>query len=237
MQTSMKRFVGMFIVLIGIMIFLSSLNIHTAVARFILPLVFTGIGLHFYKKNRRVVGAVFFGIAIILFLNINIFALFIAAVLIYYGYRMLNKKDKSKQTEGSVNSNNTHKMNDIGDTKIRRSLIGEYHLLNQRFELEDLTISHGIGDVKIDLTKAIISEGETVIVINGWIGDIDIYVPYDLDVAVHANVTIGDLEVLGDRQSGISRSLMTKTETYTTSSKKVKLVLSLLIGDIDVRYL
>ncbi|WP_165820796.1 cell wall-active antibiotics response protein LiaF [Pueribacillus theae] len=237
MRTSMKRFAGMVIVLIGIMIFINSLNVHTAIVRFILPLIFTGIGLYFYQRSSRVLAGVFIGIAIVLFLNINLFALFIAAVMMYFGYNMLKKQNTNdKKHEPSPNSEDSIE-NHVTDSSARRSLFGEFHMMNDRYELEDLTISHGIGDVKIDLTKAIIPAGETVLVVSGWIGDIDIYVPYDLDVSINASVTIGELEVFGNKQSGISRSLSKRTESYTSAEKKVKLILSLTIGDIDVRYL
>ncbi len=99
-----------------------------------------------------------------------------------------------------------------------------------------MSIRNGIGDIKIDLTKAIISDGETVIIIQGWIGDIDIYIPYDLDVSIQGIVTIGDLNVFESRQSGFNRTIECTTEDYKSSVRRVKIVLSLFIGDIDVRY-
>ena len=120
---------------------------------------------------------------------------------------------------------------------VKKSLVGEIHYTRARFELEDLTIQQGIGSVKIDLTKAIIQDGETVIIVNEWIGDIDIYVPYDLPVSVEASVILGDLKILGQSEGGVNRNISIRSEGYHEASKKVKLVLSLFIGDIDVRYL
>lgn len=57
-------------------------------------------------------------------------------------------------------------------------------MMKQPFDLNDLNVSGFIGDIKIDLSKAMIPEGESTIVISGVIGNVDIYVPSDLEVAV-----------------------------------------------------
>lgn len=121
--------------------------------------------------------------------------------------------------------------------KFRSSIVGDLHLINHRFELEDINLSSGIGDVKIDLSKAIIPEGESTIAISGLIGDVDIYVPYDLDVAVAGSVTLGDLKVLGHKQGGFNRQINMATRGYEQADRKVKISASIFIGDIDVRHL
>ncbi|MFV8826890.1 cell wall-active antibiotics response protein LiaF [Alkalihalobacterium sp. APHAB7] len=195
--------------------------------------------------------------------GVNITGIIIAVVFIYFGYKLLTGHEKTKDTES--NDNNLDKeidelvksvdelVEEVSFTKekpkleepvkkvhttpsFRSALIGDFRLLSDRYELQDMNIRNGIGDIKIDLSKAIIPEGETVIVIHGWIGDIDVYVPYDLDLSVQAMVTVGDLDILDSRQSGINRNIAVATKDYKQAPRRVKLVLSLLIGDIDVRY-
>lgn len=152
------------------------------------------------------------------------------------------KKEESRENplrdeeSGKKEEERTYQKKVVTSPSFRSSFIGDYTLLGERFELKDMNIRNGIGDIKIDLSKGIIPEGETVIIINGVIGDIDIYIPYDLDVSVQAVVTIGELNVLENRQSGINRNIFIETKEYKQSSRRVKLVLSLFIGDIDVRY-
>lgn len=116
------------------------------------------------------------------------------------------------------------------------SILGDFLLHNHRFELEDLVVNNGIGDVKIDLSKAIISPGETILDVRGWVGDVHIYVPYDLDVSISAKLGIGDLNVLGHEQSGLTRTFSTQSTEFELAPKRVRIILSLGIGDIDVRY-
>ncbi|MGN7471815.1 cell wall-active antibiotics response protein LiaF [Brevibacillus sp. SAFN-007a] len=119
----------------------------------------------------------------------------------------------------------------------RSSLIGDYHLTSGRFELGALHIWHGIGDVVIDLSRAVLMQEEALLVVEGWVGDVTIYVPVDLPVSVNAELSLGDLEVLSHRQGGINRSIMIRSDQYETAAQKVNLHISLLVGDIKVKYI
>lgn len=119
----------------------------------------------------------------------------------------------------------------------RSSLIGDFHLTSGRFELNELHIWHGIGDVVIDLSRAMVMQEEAFLTVDGWVGDVTIYVPVDMPVAVTAEVSLGDLEVFGHRQGGISRSVMVRSEQYEQAAQKVHLQISLLVGDIKVKYI
>lgn len=119
----------------------------------------------------------------------------------------------------------------------RSSLIGDFHLTSGRFELSHLHVWHGIGDVVIDLSRAMLVNQEARLSVDGWIGDVTIYVPVDLPVSVSAEVSVGDLEVFGHRQGGISRCVMVRSDHYDTAVNKVQLHISLLVGDIKVKYI
>ncbi|WP_400164746.1 cell wall-active antibiotics response protein LiaF [Brevibacillus sp. TJ4] len=119
----------------------------------------------------------------------------------------------------------------------RSSLIGDFHLTSGRFELHHMQIWHGIGDVVIDLSRAVLEQEEAMLSVEGWIGDVTIYVPVDLPVSVSADVSIGDLEVFGHRQGGISRSIILRSEQFDQALHKVHLHISLLVGDVKVKYI
>lgn len=119
----------------------------------------------------------------------------------------------------------------------RSSLIGDFYLTSGRFELESLYIWNGIGDVVIDLSRALIQEEDAFLVVKGWVGDVTIYVPVDLPVSVSAEVTLGDLDVFGHRQGGVSRCVVMRSENFEQAPQKVNINISLLVGDIDVKYI
>jgi len=119
----------------------------------------------------------------------------------------------------------------------RSSLIGDFHLTSGRFELSHLHIWHGVGNVVIDLSRAILMQQESLLVVDGWVGDVTVYVPVDMPVAITADVKLGDAEVFGHRQGGLNRYMVIRSEHYERAAQKVNLNISLIVGDIDVKYI
>ncbi|MFB4163752.1 cell wall-active antibiotics response protein LiaF [Alteribacillus sp. JSM 102045] len=154
---------------------------------------------------------------------------------------------ENEQTEKSYEKNITHaaetksaKRNGKNEPLITPSyknmFIGDYKLMKKRFALQDMNVKYGIADISIDFSKAIIDEGETVIVLHGGIGDVDLYVPYDLGISVQASATIGDMNILNHREEGFNKQLSFSTDHYKEADRKIKVIISVIIGDIDVRY-
>ncbi|MFB5663199.1 cell wall-active antibiotics response protein LiaF [Alteribacillus sp. HJP-4] len=159
-------------------------------------------------------------------------------------------KEKPSGTSGNITQATVKKRTEKKSTRPRAEhhnepivtpsqktmFIGDFKLMKKRFALQDMNVKYGIGDIKIDLSKAIYDEGETVLILHGGIGDIDLYVPYDMDIAIEASATIGDLNVLGHREEGFNKHVKIETEQYPYSARKVKVLISVIIGDVDVRY-
>ncbi len=261
-MSSMNSLIGAILILIGFIVLLTLIGIG---AMLIGPLIFIVLGIVFLKKKRRLIGIILLALGIVAFFNtvfhINLGTVLVAILFLYFGYRMLKRRDESDGPafqrdrrkrrgrdggsdwiDAEIERIKKHIHPDpepvtAGGPLFQRSFIGDLHLMHHRFVLEDMNIWHGIGDVKIDLSKAIIPEGETVLVINGWFGDVDIYIPYDLDVSVNATVTVGELDILDRRAAGVQRHLSVATKDYKLSTRRVKIIVSLFIGDINVRFL
>lgn len=118
----------------------------------------------------------------------------------------------------------------------KSGFIGDVHVGQDYFQLAPMNISHFIGDTVIDLTKAQIPYGETRINVSAFIGDVKIFVPDDMDIGVVAESSafIGDLKLFNQKQGGFMSSLTAESSYYGEASKKVKLVVSVFIGDIKV---
>lgn len=142
----------------------------------------------------------------------------LAFVFIYGGYRLV--RGGTKPAAGP-----------------RRTLVGAVHLMDRDYPWHDIDVTCGIADVKIDLSRAIIPPGEHQITIHGLVGDVAIYVPYDLDVAVAASVPVGRLTVLEAERKRFSRRRVVATGGYDAAASKVRISVSLAVGDIDVRCL
>ncbi|SFJ76736.1 cell wall-active antibiotics response protein LiaF [Thermoflavimicrobium dichotomicum] len=170
-----------------------------------------------YIRLSCFLGVILLALLLQLFMQVNAFGLLFSLLFFFVGFHLFRSGSKNRDRN--------------------KQWIGKFHRLESNYELQDLQISHGFTDVKLDLTKAMISEGEKQIMISGWIGDVNIYLPYDLEVSVDASVTLGKLEVLGREARGFRPHLETETPGYAMSKRKVKILVSVLFGDVSVRCL
>jgi lia operon protein LiaF len=217
-------------------------------------LILIGVGVVFLNNNLQLFDWRFdFG---------DIIQFFIPAFIIILGLRMLfrpNDADERKyeareacraaqearraERRGHRQQNNEHHQehyrhwNGSGNSAINRSnFIGDIHIGQEQWELQPMNVSHFIGDTEIDLTKAFISYGETKLNISSFIGDVKIYVPNDveLEVQVTASSFIGDIRAFERYEGGMLKNMVYATPTYPDAGKRIKLIISLFIGDIKV---
>ncbi|MFD2369184.1 cell wall-active antibiotics response protein LiaF [Brevibacillus sp. GCM10020057] len=258
-----KMLAGVLIILTGIGLLLDSLHIISFGLFDLWPMALVYFGLRLWGQQKRVGGGILICLGIIIALEIwfgigfhELFHVAIPALFIYFGFRLIRGKSRereahpgrvtyveqapeSKWTDGAARSDDpvfTIRGKALPKDS-RSSLIGDFHLTSGRFELGYLHVWHGIGNVVVDLSRAMLVQEEALLSVEGWIGDVTIYVPVDLPVAVLAELSVGDLEVFSNRQGGISRSIMIRSEHYDQAVQKVKLHISLLVGDIKVKYI
>lgn len=122
----------------------------------------------------------------------------------------------------------------------------EGYIINQNFmsnyawdqvpwTLRNTSIWHVIGEVDVDLSLALPEEKETVIYLQGVMGDIDLSIPEDYGVEIEAFVLFGRQKFGNDQKSGGLNRLVYQSPGYAGSEYKVKFVISYLIGDLDVK--
>lgn len=244
---------GFFILFIGIIILLNIAGIHVHGGS-IFAIFILFIGYQLLKRKKKVIGYIFIAFGSLILLSIfDLIGFIISIALIFYGYRMIRSKQKEEQIfESNIDNERIPKTDHVtgeGNTEEssytyrfltpqkKHTLIGSCLLTGSRWELRDLDIWYGIGEVKIDLSRANIPENKSTIIINGWIGDVDIFVPYDLDVSIIARVGVGEIKIFGNKESGLNRSTAVETNGYHKEIKRVEIVVNLFVGDIDVNYL
>lgn len=118
----------------------------------------------------------------------------------------------------------------------RSGFIGDIYLGQDYWELKPMNISHFIGDTVLDLTKAQIPPGETIVNISSFIGDVKVYLPNDYEIGVHvvSSAFVGDVAVLEHREGGIFKNMDIQTPYFPDTDKKIKLHVSTFIGDVRV---
>lgn len=122
----------------------------------------------------------------------------------------------------------------------------EGYIINQNFMsnfawdeepwmLRNTSIWHVIGEVDADLSLAIPETKETVVYLQGVMGDIDLSIPEDYGVEIEAFILLGKQQFGNDQKGGAMNRLVYRTPGYENSEYKAKFVISYLIGDLNVR--
>ena len=118
----------------------------------------------------------------------------------------------------------------------KNMMFGEQKTVEHTYEWNDVNIQTGVGDTVIDLSYTVLPKGETVIFIRNLIGNIQILVPYDVEISVHHSVLVGSVHVLdfqGSRQ--FNQNIHVQTANYDKQEQKIHIFTSLIVGNLEVR--
>lgn len=108
---------------------------------------------------------------------------------------------------------------------LKNMFVGNVRMMDHIYELEDINVQYGACDVEIDLTTAMIPEGETVIVIRGVVGNIRLYVPYDIELSLNHSVIVGVCSCQVMKRQGLTAML----HLEQSSIKRLLVVLKLFL--------
>lgn len=179
----------------------------------------------------------------LIFLFINVFSMmtlkfFLLAILIHLLIQFAQSKKDPKQIKPEFKepSINLHKETIVKkDPLFSNIFIGQQKTPEQVYEWNDINIQTGIGDTIIDLSYTVIPKGETVIFIRNFIGNVQVLVPYDVEVSVNHSGIVGAAKILEFKESKLfNQSLQLQTPGYEKSGQRIKILTSLLVGDIEV---
>ena len=116
----------------------------------------------------------------------------------------------------------------------RERFLGDMRIGRQEWELEDMELESWIGDLRLDLTQAHIGEGERAIGLFSLIGDVDIFVPRSLPVAVEVSNVIGKISLPGKKADGFFRWLSFTSTDYSLAQGRARIRVRSIIGDVNV---
>lgn len=104
------------------------------------------------------------------------------------------------------------------------------------YQWKDINIHGAFGDRIIDLSNTVLPNDTAVISIRHVIGNIEIYVPYEVEVSIHHSSVFGKAHILGKHHLKLmNKSIHYQTANYDTAYPRVKIITSLFSGDIEVK--
>ncbi len=91
------------------------------------------------------------------------------------------------------------------------------------------------GDIRVDCHQGGLADGEHHLSVSGVFGDATVILPPGAALDITAHTLAGDISVLDQKRSGFSPSVRITTPGFDSAPKRLRLTVSQVLGDIDVR--
>ena len=159
-------------------------------------------------------------------------------LLILWGLLILNRKREQQATSANEHYNSTYTNDSTrsvsNDTLRESNIFGSIFIANTSKDFKGGSVSSTFGDCFVDLSKSSFAEGEHILQVHSAFGKTTIVLPKDAAVLISASSTFGNLTILNEYKSGISSSIDTKSPTFDTSPRKMKIYITQVFGNARV---
>ncbi|MDF2723768.1 MAG: rane protein [Paenibacillus sp.] len=181
-------------------------------------LLFVALGIYKIRNSTGKVGYMMIGVGVVLFFSGH-FTFMLSIVLISLGLFYMQSKKQHR--------------NDAYSQK--QSFVESFKRDKEPWELKNTSMWNVVGEIYMDLSLVMLDQQETTVVLQGVFGDVDIIVPEYLGVSVNASALIGKIHADTEKETGLVNKLIWQSPNYESCDQKVKLVISYLVGDIDIK--
>lgn len=233
------------ILLVGIILLFLEISFFDGGLLFSLAIT---IGLTYFgrKSYSRKRGKIMFWFGLftttVTILNMMIFKFFLLAILAYViltFYQSKKNPDLIKPilVEPAILSEESGKEQVLKKGYLfQNKWFGRQKTPDYIYEWNDINIQGGIGDTIVDLSNTILPKGESVISIRSFIGNIQILVPYDIEISIHHSVAAGRADIFQNQEKMVFNQILSyQTADYQKAGQKIKIITSLITGDIEVK--
>ncbi|WP_099223185.1 cell wall-active antibiotics response protein LiaF [Listeria costaricensis] len=180
-------------------------------------------------KNRLFVAVVFLLLSVLLTTTFKL-GLVVAGIFAIIHYVNRKRAPQLLMVETKEPGTKTDKANHF----IRNQWFGNQRVLDVVYEWDDINVQTGIGDTIIDLGNTVLPTGESVIMIRSVSGKIRLLVPFDLGICLEHSAIFGNLQYDKISTSVQNNTVKVYSDNYETSARKVKIMTSVVFGDLEV---
>jgi lia operon protein LiaF len=191
---------------------------HTLGFSTVISILLIFLGLRSIRYGSAAKGYILVAIGVVMIIG-HFFVAIVAVILLSFGLYYL--KTRQVHWKGAY---------------VQKQKIIESIQWNKRaWSLQPMSLWNIIGEIKLDLGLAIWEEPEVTIILQGVIGDIDVIVPENVGILVTSSVIFGQIEIEMEKDAGVLNKMIWQSPNYHTSTNKVKLFVSYIIADVDVK--
>ncbi|HET7627947.1 MAG TPA: cell wall-active antibiotics response protein LiaF [Bacillales bacterium] len=193
--------------------------------------------LRLFSRGRR--GSLFWGLFLLLFgglLSLNRFGWIDFTfsmiwqlwpyLLVYFGVKMMagSRLHVTVKTSGKKHAKQTSAWHIVSDVTFNED----------NWLVEPIYRSTGVADYDFDFTRAFIQEKETPIELRGWVGDVKVIIPEDVEFSVDAKAAVGEIKV-GDRtEEGLLKQFHFQTSGYEEAERKLTFAFDFKVLDLRI---
>ena len=164
----------------------------------------------------------------------------LAGVVLYFVLHYFQSKNKPHQVIPVIEEPTPTEMNEEPIRKnkslFENVFIGRQKTPEHVYEWNDVFIQTGVGDTTIDLSNTVLPKGESFISVRNFIGNVQILVPYEMEVSIHHSVITGSTSIFQHQESRVFNQVLSyQTEQYGDAGQKIKIITSFVIGDLEVK--
>lgn len=199
----------------GLFLFLNKIVANPAV---IIAMFMILLGIYSIRSGPEKKGYILLTIGAFILLGSH-FTVILGLVLLSLGFFYL----KSRQIHGD------------GHIYQKSKIVASFKRDKEPWILRSMSLWYVIGELNLDFSLAIPEEKEVTLVLQGILGDIDMIVPEEMGLSVESSVLFGQLDVGLERESGVMNKIHWQSPNYATAEQRVKLIVSYIVGDIDIK--
>ncbi len=118
--------------------------------------------------------------------------------------------------------------------RFKRPWIGNQRFGNDTYEWNDINISIVYGDTIIDLGNTLLPKEDNVVIVRKGFGKTRILVPTGVGVMLEHSAMIGEAQFENEHYRLKNESIKVFSDEYDQAVRKLKIVTSTLLGDIEV---
>ena len=150
------------------------------------------------------------------------------------GLSMQNAFDRSPWQRKEMKIVKTVEPEDKNGRRFKRPWIGNQRIGTEVYEWDDINITLFSGDTIIDLGNTLLPKADNVVMIRKALGRTRVLVPIEIGLMIEHSTLYGN--VIFDEQTYTlkNESLKLFSDDYDHSTRRLKIVTSTLVGDIEV---
>lgn len=118
--------------------------------------------------------------------------------------------------------------------RFKRKWLGNERIGNTVYEWDDINLTVFMGDTIVDIGNTLLPKNESYVVIRKGFGKTRILVPAGIGIMVEHSAFKGKVHFEGEIYALNNESVKLYSQQFNESSRKLKLITTVLIGDLEV---